>query len=278
MFTALIVILTSFLIIAVIYIFLTMPRVFDSANMDLLVTDYAHRGLHSDTIPENSISAYKAALDQTLGIEIDVQLSSDGKIFVFHDKSVARLCGVKKDLVDMTAEEIKQLRLLGTEEQIPTLDEVLALVDGRVPLLIEIKYHGHNEKLCETLAEVLDGYIGIFAIQSFDPRILRYFKKHRPRFARGQLVSKFVKKSKNKTSSDEQNSLIAFALSHLLFNFLSRPDFISIQTNHTRDLAFILATSAFKAKGFIWTVRKEKHYKYFKRQGYSCIFEGFLPD
>ena len=278
MFTAFIVILTSFLIIAVIYVFLTMPRVTDSANMDLLTTDYAHRGLHSDTIPENSMSAFKAALDKTLGIELDVQLSSDGEIFVFHDKSVTRLCGAKRNLVDMTAEEIKELRLLGTDEQIPTFKEVLKLVDGRVPLLIEIKYHGHNEKLCEALAEMLDGYIGVFAVQSFDPRILRYFKKRRPRFARGQLVSKFVKKSKDKSSSDEQNPVIAFALSHLLFNFLSRPDFISIQKNHTRDLAFTLATSAFKAKGFIWTVKKEQHYKYFKRQGHSCIFEGFLPD
>ena len=278
MFTAIIVILTSFLILAVIYIFLTMPRVFDSANMDLLATDYAHRGLHSDSIPENSLSAFSAALDKTLGIEIDVQLSTDGEIFVFHDKSVARMCGVKKDLTAMTAEEIKQLRLLGTEEQVPTLNEVLKLVDGRVPLLIEIKYHAHNEKLCEALAEVLDGYIGSFAIQSFDPRILRYFKKHRPRFARGQLVSKTEKRSKGKPSSENQHPIVSFALSHLLLNFLSRPDFISIQKNHTRDLGFILATEAFKAKGFIWTVKNEKQYNYFKRQGHSCIFEGFLPE
>ena len=279
MFPGILIALTTIIIIAVIYVFLTMPRVFDSANMDLLATDYAHRGLHTDTIPENSLSAYKNALDHCYGIEIDVQLSSDGEIFVFHDKNVARMCGVKKDLTAMTAEEIKQLRLLGTDEQVPTLNEVLALVDGRVPLLIEIKYYANNEKLCEKLAETLDTYIGSFAIQSFDPLILRYFKKYRPRFARGQLVSKEKAKKKKKSSqSDMKNPVIMFALTHLLFNFLSRPDFISIQSNHTKELGFVLATEVFHAKGFIWTIKKEKHYQYFKRQGYFCIFENFTPD
>lgn len=279
MFTAVIVIITLIIILCVIYVFLTMPRVFDSANMDLLATDYAHRGIHSDTIPENSISSFKKALDLCYGIELDVQLSSDGEIFVFHDNSASRLCGVNKNLSSMTAEEIKKLKILSTEEQIPTLSEVLKLVDGRVPLLIEIKNYAHSEKLCVALAEMLDTYIGSFAIQSFDPRILRYFKKNRPRFARGQLVSKKPKRPASKSSnSSKSNPIISFALNHILFNFLSRPDFISIQSNHTRELGFILATEAFKAKGFVWTVRKEKHYHFFKRQGYFAIFEDFTPD
>ena len=279
MFTGVLITLATIIIVAVIYVFLTMPRIFDSANMDLLATDYAHRGLHNENFPENSLAAFKNALDNSFGIELDVQLSSDGEIFVFHDKNVARMCGAKKDLTAMTAEEIKQLRLLGTDQQIPTLDEVLSLIDGRVPLLIEIKYYAHNEKLCAKLAETLDNYIGSFAIQSFDPRILRYFKKYRPRFARGQLVSKKEKNAKKNSSDlENQNPIIAFALTHLLLNFLSRPDFISIQTNHTKELGFILATEAFHAKGFIWTVRKEKHRLYFKRQGYFSIFETFIPD
>ena len=282
LFPGILITLTIIIITVVIYVFLTMPRVFDSANMDLLATDYAHRGLHTDEIPENSLAAFKNALDHSFGIELDVQLSSDGEIFVFHDKSVARLCGVKKDLTAMTSEEIKQLRLSGTDERIPTLNEVLALVDGRVPLLIEIKYYANNEKLCVSLAETLDNYIGSFAIQSFDPLILRYFKKYRPRFARGQLVGK-PQKSKDKPKkksekSKENNPIVSFALTHLLLNFLSRPDFISIQSNHTKELGFILATEAFRAKGFIWTVRKEKRHHFFKRQGYFSIFETFIPD
>lgn len=278
MFTAILIILMLIIIICVIYVFLTMPRVFDSANMDLLATDYAHRGFHSDASPENSLAAFKEARDLCYGIELDVQLSADGEIFVFHDRTTTRLCSVQKDLFSMTAEEIKQLRILDTDEQIPTLDEVLNLIDGRVPLLIEIKFYAHSEKLCAALAEKLDTYIGSFAIQSFDPRILRYFKKHRPRFARGQLVSKPSKKQKPKSSGDKKNPIVSFALNHMLLNFLSRPDFISIQANHTRDLGFILATEAFKAKGFVWTIRKEKHHHFFKRQGYFTIFEDIKPD
>ena len=108
------------ILIAVIYVFLTMPRVFDSANMDLLTVDYAHRGLHTKEIPENSLAAYSNAIDNRYGIEIDVQLSSDNVIFVFHDQTATRMCGVDKKISDMTSQEIKQLRLMGTEEQIPT--------------------------------------------------------------------------------------------------------------------------------------------------------------
>lgn len=265
------------IIIAVIYVFLTLPRVFDSANMDLLATDYAHRGLHGADAPENSLSAYSNAIEKNYGIEIDVQLSSDDVIFVFHDSDALRMCGVNKKLSEMTAEEIKALRLNNTDEQIPTLSEVLELVDGRVPLLIEVKFYSKTKKLCELLCDILDVYVGSFAIQSFDPRVLRYFKKYRPRFARGQLVSKAPKRSERK-GTKASNPIVSFALNHLLLNVLSRPDFISIQNNHTRELGFILATEVFKAKAFIWTVRSKKQYDFFRRQGYFSIFENIKPD
>lgn len=277
MIPAILIIISLIIIFIVLYIFLTLPRVFDSANMDLLATDYAHRGLHNDVIPENSLAAYSNAIDNGYGIEIDVQLSSDGEIFVFHDPTATRMCGVEKKLSEMTANEIKQLRLRGTDEHIPTLAEVLSLVDGSVPLLIEVKYYAETTKLCELLAETLDSYYGSFAIQSFDPRVLRYFKKHRPRFARGQLVAKMSKRSKP-SENDMKNPLISFLLNHLLLNVLSRPDFISIQINHTRELGFVLATEVFKAKAFIWTVKTNKQYSFFKRQGYFSIFENIKPD
>ena len=276
MIPAIIITVSLITIVIVLYIFLTMPRIFDVADMDLLSTDYAHRGLHGGTIPENSLTAYKNAIDNEYGIEIDVQLSSDGEIFVFHDETVTRMCGVHKKLSEMTSAEIKQLRLSGTYEHIPTLAEVLSLVDGSVPLLIEVKYYAHTAKLCASLAEMLDTYQGAFAIQSFDPRVLRYFKKYRPRFARGQLVAKTDKKSKQK-NLDGLNPFINFLLEHLLLNVLSRPDFISIQNNHSRELGFVLATEVFKAKAFIWTVRSKKQHLFFKRQGYFTIFENIRP-
>ena len=277
MIPAILITIATIVILIVIYIFLTLPRVFDSANMDLLATDYAHRGLHDESIPENSLAAYSNAIDNGYGIEIDVQLSSDGEIFVFHDSTATRMCGVDKKISEMTADEIKSLRLLNTDEHIPTLSEVLTLVDAKVPLLIEVKYYAQTKKLCELLADALDVYYGSFAIQSFDPRILRYFKKYRPRFARGQLVAKKPKRNEKK-EVDSQNPIVTFLLNHLLLNVLSRPDFISIQNNHTRELGFVLATEVFKAKAFIWTVRTKKQYNFFKRQGYFCIFENIRPD
>lgn len=280
MLSAIITIISLIVIISVIYIFLTLPRVFDQANMDLLKVDYAHRGLHGGDIPENSLAAYKNAIDNGYGIEIDVQLSSDGEIFVFHDPDAKRMCGVDKKIFEMTAEEIKSLRLNNTDEHIPTLAEVLSLVDGSVPLLIEIKYYAETMKLCASLAEMLDPYYGSFAVQSFDPRVLRYFKKNRPRFARGQLVAKTQKRSERSKSKDSnaKNPIVSFLLNHLLLNVLSRPDFISIQKNHTLELGFVLATEVFKAKAFIWTVKSEKHYEFFRKQGYFSIFESIRPE
>lgn len=277
MLTLIIVSISSIVILAAIYIFLTLPRVFDSANMDLLKVDYAHRGLHDNIIPENSLAAYSNAIDHGYGIEIDVQLSSDGEFFVFHDANVLRMCGVDKLIYNMTSDEIKELRLLNTDERIPTLAEVLSLVDGKVPLLIEVKYYANTKKLCSMLADVLDAYYGSFAIQSFDPRVLQYFKKHRPRYARGQLVAKNMKGAKTKDTKPP-NPFVSFLLTHLLLNVLSRPDFISIQNNHSRELGFVLATEVFKAKGFIWTVKSNKQYDFFKRQGYFAIFESIKPD
>ena len=270
-FLIILLIVLPILAIIALYIFLTLPRVFDSANMDLLKIDYAHRGLHNSDAPENSLSAYSRAIEQGFGIEIDVQLSSDGKIFVFHDENLKRMCGCEKKLSELTSDELKAFKLAGTNESIPTLDEVLELVDARVPLLIEIKYYSRTKELCELLATRLDSYIGSFAVQSFDPRVLRYFKKKRPKFARGQLVGKMkIKKG--------DNPFIAFLLRHLLLNFLSRPDFISIQSNHTRELGFILGTEVFRAKAFIWTVRSKKQQLFFHRQRYYTIFEGFEPN
>lgn len=264
-------------IIAVIYIFLTLPRIFDPANMDYLLVDYAHRGLHDAEAPENSLAAFSKAIENDHGIEIDVQFSSDGEIFVFHDESLKRMCGVDKKLHELTAEEIKTYRLLNSDESIPTLDEVFKLVDGRVPLLIEIKFYSRTNELCAMLADALDKYYGVFAIQSFDPRALKYFKKHRPRFSRGQLVGKPLPRAQRKGTA-MANPFINFMLTHLLCNFMSRPDFISIENRHAKELGFVLATEVFKAKGFIWTVRTNKQYAFFKRQGYINIFENIRPE
>lgn len=261
--------------LAVVYAFLVMPRAVDSADMDLQSTDYALRGLHSQSIPENSLSAFALAKQAGYGIALDLRLSSDGNIFVFRDEDLTRLCGIKKDFCELSSREIKALYIKNSNERIPLLTEVLSLVDGHVPLLIEIKNSPDADKLCRALAEILDTYSGAFAIQSFEPRILEFFKKYRPRFARGQMVTKYTKG--RATDGAPKNALLKFARFHMLTNIISRPDFISIDGKHLREPAFLLATRVFHSKGFVFTVRNEKQYSICRKNSLYAIFENIKP-
>ncbi len=260
------------LIAAVVYVFLMMPRVTDRADMDLVTTDYAHRGLHSAVYPENSLPAFALAAENGFGIELDVHLSRDGEVVVFHDSSAKRMCGVDRRIEDMTVAEIKALKLGSTVFGVPMLSEVLELVDGKVPLLIEIKGEGREEKLCETVARMLDTYSGAFAVQSFSPFVLAYFKRYRPRFARGQLVTRVKSTKENKRSG-----LLCFLLTHMLLNVISRPDFISMSGARINTLGFRLCVSLFRCKSFVWTVRTPKQYKRVHSLGSFAIFENFKP-
>ena len=263
---------------AVVYAFLIMPRITDAADMELQSTDYAHRGLWNRTIPENSLPAFKNAAIRSYGIELDLQLSRDGKVFVFHDDTLMRMCGVEGRISDYTEKELKQLSLAGTGCAIPLLSEVFELIDGRVPLLIEIKGEGRKgeyQELCRATAELLDNYNGAFAVQSFNPLILAWFKGFRPRFARGQIVTEYSVYRKNAKS--KKDILIAFALSHMLTNIISRPDFISVEGTHMRSPEVFLITKLFRAKGFVWTVRNQGAYKMTKSRDLFAIFEIIRP-
>ncbi len=276
MLTVTIAILTL-VIAAVAYVFLVMPRVTDSADMDLQSTDYAHRGLHGRGVPENSLSAFRRARDAGYGIELDVRLSRDGKIFVLHDESLKRMCGVKYKLSECRSDYIRTLNLKGGWESVPTLKSVLDTVDGNVPLLIEIKgtrLDRQTAALCKRLAEMLDGYHGAFAVQSFSPEVLSFFKKYRPRFARGLLVAD-LRGERGKKAVD--NAFLRFALSHMLTNVLCRPDFISVEGSLLHEPAFLLATKLFRAKGFVWTVRNENQHTYCRERGLYTIFENINP-
>ena len=266
------VVLLVLIIVAVIYVFLIMPRVTDGADMDLISTDYAHRGLWDSLNPENSLAAAALAVKYGYGIELDVQLTSDGHVVVFHDYDLKRMCGVDKRLCNCTLAELKKLRLLDTQHTIPTLNELLCVVDGKVPLLIEIKGEQVNEKLCRALAEQLDVYGGAFAIQSFNPLYLAWFKNYRPRFARGQLVT-----SMKISKCSKQILWKRFMASALLTNVFSRPDFISVSLSHMKSISFRLCVSVFRCRGFVWTVRAEEKYRLCRRLGLFSIFEKIRP-
>ena len=160
-------------------------------------------------------------MDKGYGIELDVHLTADNELVVHHDDTLYRMCHVERDIKDMTLKEIRQYTLLGTEEKIPTLQEVLDLVNGRVPLLIELKTESHTcDRLCRILSKTMRSYSGNYILESFNPLALRWFRKNEPQILRGQLSCNFFKE---KPHCD----LVLFMITVLGSNFLSRPDFIS---------------------------------------------------
>ena len=259
--------------IVALFLFLISPRWISRPDMSRLRVDYAHRGLHGGTIPENALPAFARAAEEGFGIELDVQLSSDGVIMVFHDDTLIRMTGVEGKLREYTCAQLQQMRLADSEETIPTFDRVLEVVDGRVPLLIELKGEsaGGNGTLCEKLAERLERYSGAYCVESFNPMILSWFRKNRPQIARGQLVTNTVKER------PKGNKFLNFLLAHLMLNVLSRPDFVAYNEKYDREFALRLNIGLFRAPSFVWTVRDNKTREAFRKAGSPSIFEGFLP-
>ena len=259
-------------VVALIYLFLIMPRVRDRADMDMLLTNYAHRGLWNAAVPENSLREFSRAAQEGYGIELDIQLSRDKQIMVFYDSDLKRMCGVDKKLSDMTCRELKALSLKGTDQRIPTLSEVLYLIDGRVPLIIELKSGAGDAELCKRVAAMLDKYHGAFCVESFDPTLVAWFKKYRPRYARGQLVTKMKK------CDTAKETIGSFCLSRLMANVLSRPDFIAVDGRIQKSLMIRACHKLFKAPIFVWTVRTERDMNRCIEEKYNFIFEKIKPN
>ena len=182
----------------------------------------AHRGYHDikKGIPENSIAAFKRAIRYNYIIELDVHLTKDNKIVVFHDYSLKRMCKIDKLIEDCSYNELLKYNLLDTKYKIPLLDEVLRLIDGKVGLLIETKNSSNNTKLEELLSEKLDNYKGDFAIQSFYPLSILWFKKNKKNYIRGILSSDF---KKHKDMSNLKKNI----LKCLVFDIFLKSDFIA---------------------------------------------------
>ena len=213
----------------------------------LLRLPFAHRGLHGAGVPENSLSAFRAAVAAGVGIELDVQLSADGALMVFHDDTLLRMTGKAGKVSDYPCAELQRISLAESEETIPTLTEVLSLVAGRVPLLVEIKYHNRISETCEKTAALLDAYEGPYLMESFHPLAVRWFRKNRPQVLRGQLSSAVCK---------QKFTFSNFAVDSMLLNFLGRPDFIAYSVDDKGHLPFLLAR-LWRPYTVAWTVRTE---------------------
>jgi glycerophosphoryl diester phosphodiesterase len=153
--------------------------------------DYAHRGLHGAGVPENSLSAFSAAITRGMGIECDVQQTSDGRAVVFHDWDLDRLTGERGPVAARTVESLAQVTLGGGTDRIPGLHDLLVLIRGQVPVLIEIKTRRERRvaALCLAVRRDLEGYGGPVAVMGFDPRVSAWFRRHAPRVVRGLVVT-----------------------------------------------------------------------------------------
>ncbi len=258
--------LAVLLFLIVLYLFAIMPSLRKHHDIKKLKGLYiAHRGFHSQ-YPENSIPSFEAANEKGFAIEIDIHLTKDGKIVVFHDDTLERMCGVDGGCEDKILSELKELRLANTDCEIPTLKECLETVAGKVPLLIEYKMvNGNYKKLCETANEILKDYEGQYFIQSFYPQVLMWYRQNRKDVCRGQLSSAFYKESfKQKL------------LGQMLFNFIARPDFVSYDVNFPKTFGRKLC-KVFGALPVGWTIRSKDELEIAKKYFETYIFENFEP-
>lgn len=193
-------------------------------NHWLLNIPVAHRGLFGDGFPENTAPAYNLAIEKGYAIEMDVHLSSDGVLFCYHDNNAKRVCGVDVDVRDLTIEEIKKLRPDGAEYEILTFDEFLNLVDGKTPILVELKDQGKRKGgLEEKLVEKLKNYKGEFAVQSFNPLMVKKVQKLAPEFIVGVLTTS--------VNSMKVPAPIMWFMRKYLFKHFIKLDFLNVGLN-----------------------------------------------
>ncbi len=231
-----------------------------------LLCDYAHRGLHGNGVPENSLAAFELACEAGYGIELDIQLSADGEVMVFHDYTLARMTDCDKKLCELTAAELKELRLADTEQKIPTLREVLALVDGRVPILVELKGENFDTALCPKAAEILKDYKGSYCIESFNPLLVRGMKKLMPERFCGLLYTNAVRDKK-------KASLLNVVITAMALNFICKPNFISYNEKDRGAFPVKLSTAFYKTPKFIWTINSRESFDKAHELGEYPIFE-----
>ncbi|MGI5877652.1 MAG: glycerophosphodiester phosphodiesterase family protein [Christensenellales bacterium] len=231
-------------------------------------THYAHRGLHSRdrTVPENSLAAFAAAADAGYGMELDIQLSADGQVVVFHDGDLRRVCGVDRRVDECTLDELREYALHGTQQRIPLFSEMLSLIDGRVPLIVELKNVRDRDALCEKTAAILDRYEGPYCIESFHPGIVSWFRKNRPGVVRGQLSAGM---RSFRSLPWYQRPLLSLMLTHVS----TRPHFVAYRHEDARGHLGLRFFRLLGGRLVAWTVRSEADAAYCDTRFDTMIFE-----
>ena len=263
-------------VLAALYLFLIFPgRCSAEAKEPFFHRNFAHRGLYDNEngVPENSLAAFRAAMEHGYGCELDVQFTKDKQLIVFHDNDYKRACGVDKAVWELTLEEARQLRLFGTEERIPTFREVLDTVDGQNPLIVEIKAEELSavwyRELTEAAVSELSTYKGLWCLESFNPIVVRWAWKHIPGTVRGLLVGGVPE------SNGEQYRTLLTMIAHMLLNFYCRPQFIAF--NHVKRTPELKLVKKLGAFSVMWTVGTPEEQEKLEKEEDVIIFEHYLP-
>lgn len=267
------IVLVILVLLAALYLFLIAPALKKPDDSTLRGWLYAHRGLHDGNhqVPENSMEAFRRAVEGGYGIELDVHLTRDGKLIVHHDGSLKRVCGVDKCIRDLSFDELRAIPL-PDGSPIPLFTEVLSLVDGRVPLIVEIKQESGPEAVAAEALRQLREYHGPYCMESFHPLAVRYFKRNAPEIIRGQLAMGYPWKP------GDTGRAAHFALKYLLVNVLGRPHFIAYSVPNDRNLSMGLMKHLFRPYLAAWTIRSQQVLDQAQREGYGYpIFELFIP-
>ena len=210
----------------------------------------AHRGIHNEAIPENSMKAFSLALKKNIPIEFDVHILKDKNIVVFHDDNLKRMTNKDKFIKECTYEEIKDLKLKNTDEKIPLLKDVLKLVDGKVLLDIELKMDVTDHSLEDGLIEILKDYNGEVILKSFDYRKVKYLKKH-TNYKIGLLIKRM-------------SGFKDFIIRNINFNIIIKPDFLACNKN----MLDCKSVKTFKKDIYIWTIKNKDELKIYKSDYY----------
>ncbi len=236
--------------------------------------NFAHRGLYEEdqSVPENSMTAFRLACEAGYGIEMDIQLTKDGRVVVFHDDELNRACMPEEKeplrVDSFTWEELSLLRLFGTDEKIPLFTDVLELVAGRVPLIVELKTSSRRAELCESAVNILSTYEGPFCVESFDPRIVAWFRFHAPDIIRGQLAEQpplYV-------TDEKMSKAGGVFLGNTLGNFAARPHFIAYRLGPKPNAVRI--AELLGAMKFGWTSHAPEN----ENVCDAVIFEHYRPE
>ena len=259
--------------VIILYLLAIMPRMTHKPDKTPFCgVMYAHRGLHDNRgdAPENSMKAFERAVENNFGIELDVQLSKDNVPVIFHDFTLERVCGTKGKVRDYSYEELREFSLYGTEEKIPRMEDFLKMVNGRVPLIVELKVEWTDVSVCPAADRLLQDYKGTYCIESFNPLALIWYRRNRNSVMRGQLSDAFLQ-------VEGPRGLLYFVLEHMLLNCITKPDFISYNHKYYWTLSRQICKKLYRNLAVAWTIRSQKELDARRKDFDLFIFDSFIP-